>query len=174
MRWIAYFILAYIMMGLQVGLSGVLRYQGAGVNFVLLAAVFIAMNAPRHAALLGCFWLGFMQDLTTQQPIGLFAFAYGLVAMFIVSTQPAVYRDHPLTHFSLVLAAGLMTGAVIVLQAWAHPTRSTEGAVRIAPTVLFATAIYTAVLAPFVLGLLQRIRRIFSFQPPRRRGTYKV
>lgn len=30
MRWIPYFILAYIAMGLDVGLSGVLRYQGAG------------------------------------------------------------------------------------------------------------------------------------------------
>ncbi len=155
MRWIAYFILAYVMMGLQVGLSGVLRYQGAGLNFVLLAVVFIAMNAPREAALLGCFWLGFMQDLATQQPIGVFALAYGLVGMFIVSTQPAVYRDHPLTHFSLVLAGGLMTGAVMVVQAWVHPGRGADAAVRVAPTILFATAIYTAVRGPVVRGVLQ-------------------
>src|SRR5690554_3436804 len=107
MRWLTYFILAYVALGVQIGTSGFLRYQGAGPNFVLLAAIFIAINAPRDSALLGCFVLGAMQDLVTQQSLGLYAFSYGLVAMFVVSTQNLVYRAHPLTHFSLALVGGL-------------------------------------------------------------------
>jgi hypothetical protein len=34
---------------------------------------------------------------------------------------------------------------------------------------LFYSALYTAILAPLVLGLLNRVKRAFSFQPPRRK-----
>ena len=73
MRWITYFILAYVILGLQIGAGPFLRFQGASPNLVLLAVIFITMNAPRDAALLGAFSLGVMQDLLTAQPPGLFA-----------------------------------------------------------------------------------------------------
>src|SRR5579884_3280045 len=111
MRWPMYFILAYLSVALQVGLTPHLAYHGAAPNLVLLAAVFIAMHAPRDAALLGCFGLGVLQDLLTQQPPGLFALSYGLMALFIVGAQQAVYREHPLTHFSLALAGGLIAAS---------------------------------------------------------------
>ena len=83
MRWLSYFILGYLAVALQIGLAPYLAYRGAVPNFVLLAAIFIAVNAPREAALLGCFMLGAMQDLVTQQPPGLFAFSYGLVSLLV-------------------------------------------------------------------------------------------
>jgi rod shape-determining protein MreD len=155
MRLLSYFILAYVSMGLQVGLAGVLRYQGAGINFVLLAVIFISLNAPREPALLGSFVLGALQDLATQQPLGLHALAYGLIAMFLVAIQNSVKHEHPATHFSLALVTGLMSAGIILLaDASAAP---------------FASAFYTALLAPFVLGGLTRLRRLFAFQPPRRK-----
>ena len=99
MRWLAYVILAYIAIAVQIGLGPYVRYRGAQPNLVLLAAVFIALNAPRDAALLGCFCMGVLQDLVTQQPPGLFALSYGLTAMVAVSVHQVVYREHPLTHF---------------------------------------------------------------------------
>jgi len=161
-RWISYFILAYIALGMQVGLRAYIGVNGAPPNLVLLAAIFIAINAPRDAALLGCFGLGLMQDLLTLEPVGLYAFAYGLIGMFVVNTQQLVYREHPLTHFTLALIGGLMTTLLIVIKGLIHPPMTP-------PTLLFTTMIYTAVLAPFVLGALQRVKRIFSFQPPRRK-----
>src|SRR5437899_56237 len=109
MRWLTYFILAYIALGLQVGLAPSMAFQGAAPNLVLICAIFIAINARREPALLGCFGLGAMQDLLTQQPLGLFALGYGLVGMFVVSTQELVYREHPLTHFSMTFSGGLIT-----------------------------------------------------------------
>jgi rod shape-determining protein MreD len=131
-------------------------------NLVVLAVIFIAIFAPRDASLLGAYVLGLMQDLLTEQPLGTYAFSYGLVAMFTVSTQQVVYRGHPLTHFSLALVAELMTMCVIVIY------RLTHGQwLQIMP--LFYSALYTACLAPLVLGLLGRMKRGFAFQPPRRR-----
>src|SRR5687768_15200573 len=99
MRWLTYFILAYLALGLQVGLGDYVSYLGAGPNLVLLAVIFIAINAPRDAALLGCFGMGLMHDLLTHQPLGLFGLSYGLVGMMASGTHQVVYREHPLTHF---------------------------------------------------------------------------
>ncbi|HEY8665177.1 MAG TPA: rod shape-determining protein MreD, partial [Tepidisphaeraceae bacterium] len=138
MRWLAYFILAYVAVGLQTGLSGFVDYHHNAPNFVLLAVIFIAINAPRDAALLGCFILGALQDLVTIRPLGLYALSYGLVAMFVISTQQIVYREHPLTHFSLALVGGLMTGFIILINDWVRHTGTSPGS-------LFATAVYTAI-----------------------------
>src|SRR4051812_9292576 len=98
MRWIPYFILAYIALGVQVALYGFFEVRNSAPNLVLLVVVFLAVNGGREAVLLGSFLLGLMQDLLTLQPLGTWAVCYSLVAMFVLSTQEIVYREHPLTH----------------------------------------------------------------------------
>lgn len=164
MRWLSYFILAYISLGLQTGLAGFDTYRGAWPNFVLLAVVFIAVNAPREPALIGSLILGLLQDMATQQPLGLYAFSYGLVAMFIVSTQQTLYREHALTYFTMTLFGGFITGAVVLVHGWIHPPK----AGITGPLNLLASTIYTAVLAPFVFGVLRKFKKLFDFQPRRR------
>jgi hypothetical protein len=98
MNWLAFFILAYLAVGLQAGLSSFMRWgspasAGAEPNFGLVAVVFVSLNAERQAALLGGFVIGSRQDLATQQPFGLFAFCFGLAALGIVSI--ATSGDHP-------------------------------------------------------------------------------
>jgi rod shape-determining protein MreD len=161
MRWITYFILAYIALGLQVGLAPYLRYNEGSINFVLMAVIFIALNAPREPALLGAFSLGLLQDLMSAQGLGLYAFGYGLVAMFTISTQEFVYRENPLTHLTLGLVGGIVTAVILVLHAWLKQPASTK-----AP---FISAILTAAVAPILLGVLQRMKRAFAFEEPRRR-----
>ena len=179
MRWLSYILLAYVAVALQIGLSPFVEYRGAAPNLVLLAVIFIAVNAPRDPALLGCFILGLLQDLVSHQQPGLFALSYGLVAWFVVSTQQVVYREHPLTHFSLALAGGLMTSAVLVVHGYVHPASPRVQhnghilpAIRVSVTVSLIGVLYTAVLAPFVLGALQRMKGIFGFQPGRRKSRF--
>src|SRR2546421_83322 len=86
MRWISYFILAYLIIAIQMALAGYLRWGQASPNLVLPAAVFIAINARREHALIGAFGLGFLQDLFSQHPLGLYAFAFGMVVLFVVGT----------------------------------------------------------------------------------------
>jgi len=161
MRWLTYFILAYLAMGLQIGLAGVLRYHNGEINFVLIAVVFIALNAPRDSALLGSFVLGALQDMATQQPLGVHALAYGFTAMLISFTQGRVYRGHPLTHFALTLAGGFITAGVMFVHS---AVRGPSAPVSI------ASAFYTAILAPLVLMGLMRVRFLFSFQSGRRKA----
>ena len=69
MFWPAYYILAYLAVGLQIGVGPFVRVGGAVPNFVLMCVVFIAINAPREPALLGCFALGVMQDLVSADTL---------------------------------------------------------------------------------------------------------
>jgi rod shape-determining protein MreD len=160
MRWLSFFILAYVAIGLQLGISHAMEWHQAKPYFSLLAVVFIALNAPRDAALLGAFILGILQDITTQGTMGLYAFSYGCVAMFIFSIQSAVYRKHPLTQFVLTLIAGLITATTLTIHDWLRPPGSGAAA-------LFYSAIYTAILAPFIIGFLQRIGPMFGFDEAR-------
>ncbi len=165
MRWISYFILAYLIIAIHMALAGYLRWGQASPNLVLPAAVFIAINARREHALIGAFGLGFLQDLFTQHPLGLFAFAYGLVGLFVVGTQPAVYRDHPLTHFFVTLLASVLVGFVVLFNNWAYPILHTHsGQLRQPMLGILASALYTAALAPIIMGLLGKAKPLFGFR----------
>ena len=165
MRWISYFILAYLIIAIQMALAGYLRWGQASPNLVLPAAVFIAINARREHALLGAFGLGLLQDLFTQHPLGLYAFAYGLVGLFVVGTQPAVYRDHPLTHFFVTLLASFLVALVVLFNNWAYPIlHSPRPPVRQPVLAIFASALYTAAVAPILMGVLGRTKPLFGFR----------
>src|SRR5436305_14715969 len=121
MRWLSYFILAYIMLGLQLGIGGYAQYRGAAPNLVLLVVVFISLNAPPEESMLGSFLLGVMQDLVTLQPMGLYAFSYGVVALIVSNVAQLAYREHPLTQFFMTLIGGIITAILILLQGCFHP-----------------------------------------------------
>jgi rod shape-determining protein MreD len=164
---VTYLILAYLTLGAQIGLGAYVQVAGAAPNLVLLAVAFIALNAPKEPALLGCFMLGLMQDLLTQQTLGIFALSYGLVAMFVISTQQLVYREHPLTHISITFSACILTAVVTVL----HGLFRLEATERVALTKLSYITLYTTALSPIILGVLQKLRKPFGFQTKRLRVT---
>jgi rod shape-determining protein MreD len=165
MRWISYFILAYLIIAVQMALAGYLRWGQASPNLVLPAAVFIAINARREHALMGAFGLGLLQDLFTQHPLGLYAFAYGLVGLFVVGTQPAVHRDHPLTHFFVTLLASVLVGIVVLFNNWAYPILHSHSSQLRQPVMgILASALYTAAVAPLIMGLLGRAKPLFGFR----------
>lgn len=164
MRWVSYFILAYIALGVQIALEGFVDIKGVAPNFVLLVVIFLGVNGGREPVLLGSFILGLMQDLLTLYPLGTWAVTYTLVAMFVLSTQEIVYREHPLTHFSLALTGGILCGVVLTIHGWIYPLLHGANTAHGGGMALFTSAIYTAVLAPVILGVLQRMRRAFAFR----------
>jgi rod shape-determining protein MreD len=170
MRWLTYFILAYVALGVQVGLDGYIDAKKAAPNFVLMVVVFLGINGTREPVLLGSFLLGLMQDLFTLQPLGTWALCYSLVALSVLSVQEIVYREHPLTHFSLVLVGGISCAVVLTLQAWLYPMLhggAAAGGRGIGVLQHLASALYSAILAPVVLGVLQRMRGAFAFRKQR-------
>jgi rod shape-determining protein MreD len=164
MRWISYFILAYVALGCQVALRGFFEVRDSAPNLVLIVVIFLAVNGGREPVLLGAFLLGLMQDLLTLHPLGTWAVIYSVVAMFVLSTQEVVYREHPLTHFSLALTGGIIAGVVLTIHGWLYPMLHGRDTAQAGVVGFFLSAVYTAVLAIFVLGVLQRMKKAFAFR----------
>jgi rod shape-determining protein MreD len=169
-RWLSFFILAYVMLGLQIGLGSSMQIHQTEPNLLLLVAVFIAINAPRDTALAACLLLGLLQDLLMPgKPLGLATFSYGVVGMLVINTQELVYGDHFLTHFSLTLLAGLVVAVIYGLHGAIYPLihRSLKIWARPPMGTMIGGALYTAVVAPIVIFILQRMRRAFGFRSSR-------
>lgn len=161
MRWLSWFILAYLALGLQSGLGSYITWEGVPPNLVLIAVIFVALNAPRESALLGSYVMGLMQDALTQQPLGTYALSYGLVTLLVQTTQPVIYREHPLTHVSMTLGGAAVSSLVLFMQGMIWPPRQ--------PAMdLVICGLYTTALAPLILWLLQKAKWMFAFQPIKR------
>ena len=120
------------------------------LNLGLLAAVFVALNAPRDTALPACFLVGLLQDcFSVPHPVGVFAFAYGLVGYFVANIQDTVYREHPLTHLTLTLIGGFITWLIVAVNAWVYGWLHRGDAYAGQPLLpLLGIALYTALLSP--------------------------
>ena len=160
MRWLPFILLAYVMLGLQIGLGGLPR--AGAVNFVLIAAVFLSLNATRSVAVPACFGLGLLQDIAGIGPIGTYALTYSLVALMVAGTDRALSAEHPITHFVITLAGGVVTAIVL----WLHGNLARYGvASPMGPGLV--SAFYSAVVAMPALWALNRMRKTFRFRRAR-------
>jgi rod shape-determining protein MreD len=160
-RLAPFILLGYVVVGVQAGLGGFVRLGGAAPNFVLIVAAFLALFLDRRAAGLACFALGLMQDLLTQQTLGLYALSYGLMAMVVSSTAAMVYREHPLTHVAIALAASVFTWLLLLVHGWVFPPSPGMAAALLGT---FLTALFAAP----VTWLLLRLRPALGLRAARR------
>jgi rod shape-determining protein MreD len=160
MRWTVFFIFAYVMIGLHIGLGGHWTLRGAAPNLGLLAAVFIALHASRQAALLGALMIGFLQDLATAQPLGVYAFSYALMAMLAVQVTGAVLRDSIAIQSGMTLVGGLIVTVGVLVRAMFHGLEGSTAA-------LLLSAAYSTILAVPILWILTRLKGPFAFNPRR-------
>lgn len=161
MRFLPCLILAYVILGLQSGLSQHIQIRDASPNLVLPVVIFIALYAPRDAALLGTYILGLMQDMLSMVPLGVHPLVYAAVTVAVRVTQPTLHREHWLTHVLLALAGGVLHGVILTIVGWRMPPRPPV-------EMLVTSTLYTAVLCPILLKPLLMSRRIFGFQPERK------
>jgi hypothetical protein len=98
-----------------------------------------------------------------------------LAALLVTGSAQVVYRDHPLAHVSLALAAGIIAMFVALVSVRLHPAapevvsgKTTIPAAHVAFATEFRRLVYTTLLAPVVLWILGRIRRAFAFK-----GSYR-
>ncbi len=163
MRWFTFIILAYVMLGLQIGLGRVIGVGEAQINFVLIAATFIAINCHRSPAILGCFALGLLQDMVSPGPLGLYAMAYSTMALMVAGTDRALSVEHPFTHFLVTFFGGLVVAIII----WVHSKVYTiiHGTNITTPLVpLLVGTFYTSLLSLPVLWILTKMRKAFRFR----------
>jgi rod shape-determining protein MreD len=165
LRAAAYFILVYFAVGLQLGLSGMATVKGVGPNLLLPVVVFLGLHLHRQPAVLGSFFAGLMQDLTSMQPPGLYAVSYLLSALVISRVAESVRRGHVLTWLAMTLLAGGITG---ILQLLHDVFRSSADGVRVGPRTVVVSVVYSAVVAPAVIWTLRQVNRMLGPEQGRR------
>jgi rod shape-determining protein MreD len=167
MRWLPFIILACVCIVLQTTLAERLEINRIRPDLVFLLAVHYALHAASPSALIAAWVLGFMVDLCGQGQLGVYAFAYGGMALIVVQLRDSMFRDHPLTSLFVTLVCTwlvhLFVGIHFMLS---HP--HTQRPVLEMLLHSTYTAMYTAALAPYLHSLLGRLRGILGMAPARR------
>lgn len=90
---VAFLFLAVI----QIGCLSVWKIGTVLPSLTAILAVHVGLHSPRRSAPLLAAIIGFLTDLLTTGPPGLFTCVYALAGLWIESIRTEVYRDHPLT-----------------------------------------------------------------------------
>lgn len=127
MRWGVFAIFALLALSIDAGLSDLLRIESLWdirPNFCSVLAVFVALSAPRTAALWGCFVIGALFDLSIEHTAwgnrGVYLvgpYALGLLAggWVVVRGRTMVFRRRALTIGVMTLLALLVAQAIIMV-----------------------------------------------------------
>lgn len=127
MRWGVFAIVALLVLAIDAGLSDVLRIESlwdVRPNFSSALAVFIALSAPRTAALWACFVIGLLLDLTIEHTAAggrsvylVGPYALGLLAggWLVIRGRTMVFRRRALTIGVMTMLCLLVAQVVIVV-----------------------------------------------------------
>jgi rod shape-determining protein MreD len=183
-RWIVFVVAALIGVVFDTGLSEVLRIEKLGhirPSLCAVVAVFVALSAPRTAALWACFVLGLLLDLShpvtvaenrVTYLIGPYALGYLVGGWLVVSGRAMVFRRRPLTIGVMTVlclgAAQLVAVGFYVLRSrqWypGEPIFWTETSAWAELGVRLLTVLYSGLLAVPVGWLLVQTIGLWGFQ----------
>lgn len=164
MNWVGFAVLAYLVTVIQTSVAPFLAVHTIRPDFMVIVAVFFGLYSRPADAMLGCWIIGLLIDLCSlshpvRANVGLHALVLGLLGLFMVKTRGVTFREGMLSHLIYTfVVCFLLTLAARVHTTWDAPGSGVGGHVAVA----FYTAIYTALLAPYVHFGLRRLRGILG------------
>jgi len=178
MNWLAFFVCAYLCVGMELGFRPMLDLGNGGApSFLVPLIVFIALGAPHVATLWAAFLLGLMVDLTSPIPfaersgeawvVGPYVLGYLLSAQIMLSMRGVVVRKHPLTLVGLSLVASLI---IHICVTFLYSIRAAYDPIAwdLSDQLLsrFFSSLWTMVSALVMWVFLSRVARFMEFQAP--------
>ncbi len=94
MRWTGFAILAFLVVIVQNALLPQMGFGGAGPVMVVVLGLFYALYGPAADALVACWILGLLVDLSSMTNVGLNAFGMGCCALAVVGIRGILFKDH--------------------------------------------------------------------------------
>lgn len=131
MNRLAFALLAWLLLGLELGLKGALEVGSTGIapSFVVPLGIFIALGATPVRSVWFCIVLGLLLDLAASVAvraggsatlIGPWALGMALAAHLVLALRAMMIRTHPLTLAFLSLVGMAVAQIVIVAILTAH------------------------------------------------------
>jgi hypothetical protein len=126
MNRLAFALLAWILLGLELGLKSALELGATGIapSFIVPMGMFIAMAATPTRSVWSCLILGLVLDLTSSLPgaagspviVGPWALGMVLAAQLVLAIRPMMIKRNPLTvAFLSVVGAGVAQIVVVAI-----------------------------------------------------------
>lgn len=171
MRWFGFGILAFVGLVLQVGVAGPLGLGPGRIvpDLLLMAAIVLAYRGNDEKALVGCWILGVIKDMSSGAPLGSYALAFGLVALGVMWVRDLFYGEHPLILIGITFVCSLMVENLVLLIGSAKGVFEIGSWVTLWPSIMFS-ALFTAGLAPYGQWLMMKFHRQLGLS---RRRKYK-
>ncbi len=115
MRWLPFAIIAILTVTLHTTVGPRLALYGVRPDWILVVVVFFALHVRSIDTVPAGWVLGLLADLQSAERFGLMSIAYGLAALIVHLLREHVFRMHPLAHFAVTLAAGVIVQGVFAL-----------------------------------------------------------
>ncbi len=185
MRWVPFFIFAYLFVLVQTTLGKILTLERlsigpVGPDLLVLFAVFLALNVRNVTdAMLTGWVLGLLIDLTTAGGlatcVGPMAILFALAMWILFSLREAIFHNRAVPQMILAAMFCLLTHGLWVfvqsLLAEGAISASTYGRMLLQVGI---SAVYTGLLMPLGYFLLSRCRGWLLISPPFRRRRARL
>lgn len=163
MRWVPFFLIAYLVVAVQFALTSALGWGAWTPNLVLLLVIFIGMHALLEPAMIAGLILGLMHDVIASNGIGTYALGYTVIAAIAVQLRGIMYSDHIVTHVMMPLGLGTLLLVYLVCRQWVRNLYyPLDGTVSFRGGL--ASLVATSLLAVPAISVLQKFRRTFAFE----------
>jgi len=176
-RWISFAIVLYAAAVFQSAAAPYLSLYSVRPNLLVVLAVFYALEARRDDAMLACWMIGLVMDLTGLSyvhhgvsNVGLCALGLGLMSVVIVKLRELTFRESVWSQLFFCFAAQAALFALIALH-MAYALHTWEHFGRVVRWGLYA-AVYTAVVAPYGHWVLRQFRGTLGVGAGRFGGSY--
>ncbi|UCG15905.1 MAG: rod shape-determining protein MreD [Phycisphaerales bacterium] len=169
MRWLTFVVCAVVVVTLQVTVAHRLEWYGAQPQWILVLAVFFALNGRSVDVLIGVWILGAVADLHTMARFGLLSLSYGLTGAVVYRAREYLYREHPVTQFCVTFIVCLLIEFGLSIYRISS-TGAAPGAVSVMARQPLFVSLYTALWAVPIHLVLLRFHRALGIMPARMRG----
>ena len=164
MRWFVFAVIVLVTLVLQIGVGRIfgLGPQKLMPDLLLILAIIMAFRARIDNALIACWILGLLKDLTSQAVLGSYAFAFGMIALIIVRLRDMFYGDRLLPAMvSAFIAVCLVEHfALLVLGLRGYRLQGQYSSVSVS---IFLSALLTGALLPYARWLIYKFQRHLGF-----------
>lgn len=163
MRWIRFGILAFLFLLFQIGVGSALSFSPLKVvpDLLLLLAILLIFWAPADKALIACWLLGLLKDITSQAPLGSYSFTFGLLGFLLIRLRELLVGSRLLPQIALVFVSSMIIEHAVWLICVVKRDVILDGYRQDVITIL-VSALLTAALYPYGYWLMTKLHRLLG------------
>ena len=160
MRWLRFGILVSIFLVLQIGVGSALSFSPLNVvpDLLLLLAIVLVFWAPADQALVACWLLGLLKDITSQAPLGSYSFTFGLLGIMLLRLRELLVGAHLLPQIFLMFVSSMLVEHAVWLICVVKSDVALDS-YRQDVLTIFISALLTAALYPYGHWLMTKLHR---------------